>query len=94
MLNSSESVKEALEIEAESVSGIEAASAEHERGEEALSAGLLLEAIEKERSSLDLLGQGIETMQVAINDRRQALDQQEELCRKLMDSLKAKSSSR
>jgi hypothetical protein len=87
MLNSGESVKEALEIGAESVSSVEAARAEQERGQPAGSAGLLLEAIDKERNSLDLFEQGITSLQVALQDRRQALDQQEEILRDLIDSL-------
>ena len=87
MLNSGESVKEALEAEAESVSSVEAARSEQERGQRAGSAGLLLEAIEKERSSLDLIEQGIGSLQIALQDRRQALDQQEEILRDLIDSL-------
>jgi hypothetical protein len=87
MAESREVVKEALEIEAESVQGVEAARTEQQRGQPAISAGLLLEAIEKERESLNLLEQGVDTLKQALDERRQALEQQKELLQDLVDAL-------
>jgi hypothetical protein len=79
MPESGEAMKEALAIGAESVDEVGAARAEQERGAPELSVGLLLQALAKERESLDLFDQGIETLKQAVEDRRRALDQQEEL---------------
>jgi hypothetical protein len=87
MPESGEAVKEALAIEAEAVEGIGAAVAEQQQGRPELAAGLLLDAINKERDSLQLLEQGVDTMRTAIEDRRRALDQQEELLSQLIASL-------
>ncbi len=83
-----EAVKEALAIEAESAEEVEAARAEQERGRSGISVGLLLQAVEKERESLQLFQQGIETLQQALEARRRALDQQEELLTNLMNEIK------
>lgn len=86
MPESREAVKEALAIEEESASGIEAALGEQQQGEPALSAGLLLDAIQKERESLDLMEQGVETFRQALEDRRRALETQEEIVQNLVES--------
>jgi hypothetical protein len=87
MTESGETVKEALAIEAESVQEVEAALAEKQGGQPMLSTGLLLEAIEKERHSLDLMEQGIETLRQAIEERRHALEQQEMILNQLVEDL-------
>ena len=78
-----EAVKEALAAEAEVLQGVEAAHAEQQRGEPTLSLDLLLEAIEKEKESLHLWEEGVETLRQALSDRREALDQQQELLTQL-----------
>ena len=87
MLESGEAVKEALAIEAESNDEVEAARVEQQRGQPNLSLGLVLEAIEKERASLDLLDQGVDTLRQAVEDRRKALDQQQEILHELMGGM-------
>jgi hypothetical protein len=85
-----EALKEALEIEAEAVEGVEAARAEQELGQPAISAELLLGAIEKERKSLDLLEEGVETLKQALEERRQALEQQAEILQSLAAGMNEK----
>jgi len=87
MPESREAVKEALAIEAEAVEGVDAALAEQQEGRPGLAAGLLLDAINKERKSLEFLEDGIKTLQTAIEARRHALDQQEEVLSQLVESL-------
>jgi uncharacterized coiled-coil protein SlyX len=86
-MEAGKAVKDALAIEAESAEELEAARAEQERGRSGLSAGLLLQAVEKERQSLQLFEQGIETLQQALEDRRRALDQQEQLLTELVNEM-------
>jgi hypothetical protein len=86
-MESGRAVNDALAIEAESVDEVEAARAEQDRGRSGLSAGLLLEAVQKERESLQLFERGIETLQHAVEDRRRALDQQEELLTELVNEI-------
>jgi hypothetical protein len=50
-----------------------------------------LEAVQKERKSLQLFGQGMETLQQALEDRRRALDQQEELLTELVNEISERS---
>jgi hypothetical protein len=88
MLESGKAVKEALAIEAESNDEVEAARVEQERGQSSSSLGLLLEAIEKERASLDLLDEGVETLRQAVEDRRKALEQQREILHQLVEKMR------
>jgi hypothetical protein len=88
MSESGEAVKEALAIEAESNDEVEAARVEQQRGQSTLSLGLLLEAIEKERASLNLLDEGVETLRQAVEDRRKALEQQQEILHELVESMR------
>jgi len=89
MPEAGEAVKEAIAIEAEAVEGVEAAQAEQQRGQPAVSLGLLIEAVKKERDSLDLLEQAIGTLSQSLDDRRHALEQQEEILNELIDTLKS-----
>ena len=82
-----EAMKEAIAIEAEASEGVDAAQAEQQRGESRVSFDLLMEAIGKERESLDLLEQAMATLNLSIDDRRNALEKQEELLHQLMDEL-------
>jgi hypothetical protein len=90
MSKCSEAIRDAKAAEAEAFEGVEAAQAEQQRGEPGLSFDLLIEAIGKERDSLDLLEQGIETLHQSIEDRRTALEKQEGLLHQLMDELNQK----
>jgi hypothetical protein len=89
MPEAGEAVKEALAIEAEAVEGVDAAQAEQKRGQSAVSLGLLIEAVRKERDSLDLLEEAIGTLRQSLDDRRHALEQQEAILNELIDALKS-----
>lgn len=85
-----EAMKEAIAIEAEALDGVEAARAEQQRGQPKMSFDLLIDAIGRERESLDLLEQAVETLHQSLESRRDALEKQEELLEELMKELKEK----
>lgn len=78
-------MEEAVALGSESAEGVEAAMTEKDRGGPAVSLGLLLEAIEKERASLELMEQGIETLREAIEQRRRSLEMQQQVLIELAD---------
>lgn len=82
-----EALREAIAIEGEVQEGLDAAQAEQQRGQGELSLELLIEAIRKERDSLDLLEQGVDTLRESLENRRLALDKQEELLQQFMNEL-------
>ncbi len=84
-----ESIKlsEAIALESEAAEGIEAAKAEHRTQQPAISLGLLKEAIEKERASLDLLDEGVETLRQSLEQRRQTLDRELEILDEVITDL-------
>jgi hypothetical protein len=84
MTKSGESVKTALAVEAESADQVEAALGEVQVGQPSVSLGMLAEAIAKELKSLDLLEQGVASLQLALDERRHALEQQEEILNQLV----------
>lgn len=79
MAQSRESAEEAVALGSESAEVVEAAMSEKDRGGSSLSIGLLLEALEKERDSLDLMEQGVETLREAIEQRRRSLELQQQV---------------
>ena len=79
MAQSRESVEEAVALGTESAEGVEAALSEKDRGGPGVSMGLLLDAIEKERNSLELMEQGVETLRQGIEQRRRALELQQQV---------------
>ena len=81
-----EVVDEAVQLETESTQEVEAALTEKDRGGPGVSLGLLRDAIEKERDSLDLMEQGIESLREGIEQRRRALELQEQVLSELADS--------
>lgn len=81
-----EAVDEAVQLEAESAGQVEAAVSEKDRGGPGVSLGLLLDAIEKERDSLDLMEQGVETLRDSIEQRRRALELQQQVLLELSES--------
>lgn len=85
MSQSRESVEEAVALGSESAEQVEAAMSEKERGGPAVSMGLLLDALEKERNSLELMEQGVETMREAIEQRRRALELQQQVLLELSE---------
>jgi hypothetical protein len=85
MAQSRESVEEAVALGTESAEGVEAALSEKDRGGPGVSMGLLLDAIEKERDSLELMEQGIETLREGIEQRRRALELQQQVLLELSE---------
>ena len=78
-------MEEAVALGSESAEEVEAAMTEKDRGGPAVSLGLLLDAIEKERNSLELMEQGIETLREAIEQRRRSLEMQQQVLVELAD---------
>src|SRR5437867_3571938 len=78
-----DSLVDAVTLEADAADGVEAALGETELGRSPFSIGLLLEAVRKERESLDAIEQGMETLRLSLAQRRRAIDQQEEMLRDL-----------
>ena len=89
MVDSGKAIEEAIEAEVEAAEGVNAAQAEQERGKPDVSVGLLINAMEREKESLDLLVQGFETLRQSLEDRRRALEQQEEILKELANHLKS-----
>ena len=87
MVRSGEPVEGAVALQFEAAEEVDAAHSEHSRGAESVSIGLLLDAIEKERKSLDLLEQGVETLRQSLEQRRRSLEQQQEILTKLSNCL-------
>ena len=85
MGQSRESVEEAVALGTESAEGVEAALSEKDRGGPGVSMGLLLDAIEKERDSLELMEQGVETLREGIEQRRRALELQQQVLLELSE---------
>ena len=79
MAQSRESVEDAAALGSESAAEVQAALSEKDRGGPGVSLGLLLSAIEKERDSLDLMEQGIETLRQAVEERRRSLELQQQV---------------
>ena len=86
MAQSRESVEEAVALGSESADEVEAAMSEKDRGGPAVSLGLLLDAIEKERESLEMMEQGVETLRDAIEQRRRSLELQQQVLLELSES--------
>ena len=89
MAQSRESVEEAVALGSESAEGVEAAITEKDRGGPGVSIGLLLDAIEKERESLELMEKGVDTLRDAIEQRRRSLELQQQMLLELSESTQA-----
>ena len=94
MAQSRESVDEAIALGSESAEEVQAALSEKDRGGPGVSLGLLLSAIEKERDSLDLMEQGIETLRQAVDDRRRSLELQQQVLLELSECVQHESTER
>jgi len=81
-----EAVDEAAALVTESAEEVEAAMSEKVRGGPGVSVGLLLDALEKERDSLDLMERGIQTLRDAIEQRRRSLELQQQVLLELSES--------
>ena len=86
-MGSSEFINEAADLEAGAADNVEAALAEADHSGSPFSIGLLLDAAQKERDSLEAIEQSIETLRLSLDQRRRAIDQQEEILRDLSASL-------
>jgi hypothetical protein len=80
-----EAVDEAVQLGAEATQEVEAAVTEKDRGGPGVSIGLLLDALEKERDSLELMEQGVETLREAIEQRRRSLELQQQVLLELSE---------
>ena len=87
MRASGENVGGAVALETEAAEKVDAAKSEQTRGSSSISIDLLIDAIEKERDSLDLLEQGVETLRHSFEQRRRSLEQQQEILNALADCL-------
>jgi hypothetical protein len=81
------SINEAATLEADAASGVEAAVAESERSDRPFTIGLLLDAAQKERESLDAIEESMEMLRLSLAQRRRTIDQQEEILRDLSQAL-------
>ncbi len=87
MAQSRESVEDAVALGSEATEEVEAAMSEKDRGGPAVSMGLLLGALGKERDSLDLMEQGVETLREALEQRRRSLELQQQVLLELSECL-------
>lgn len=87
MAQSRESVEDAVALGSQATEEVEAALSEKDRGGPAVSIGLLLDAIEKERDSLDLMEQGVDTLRDALEQRRRSLELQHQVLLELSECL-------
>jgi len=86
MAQPGEAVDEAVALGTKSAEEVEAAITEKDRGGPGVSVGLLLDAIEKERDSLDLMERGVETLREAIEQRRHSLELQHQVLLEFSES--------
>jgi hypothetical protein len=76
-------MNEAATFEADAADGVEAALGEGSGDNSPFSIGLLLEATQKERDSLEAIEESMDTLRLSLAQRRRAIDQQEEILRDL-----------
>ncbi len=89
-----DSINEAATLEADAAGGVEAALAEAERSDRPFTIGLLLDATQRERESLDAIERSMEGLRLSLAQRRRAIDQQEEILRDLSEALIRERTSR
>ena len=89
MAQSRESLEDVVALESESTEEVQAAISEKDRGGPGVSIGLLLGAIEKERDSLDLMEQAVQTLHQAIEERRHSLELQQQVLLELSDTIQS-----
>jgi len=87
MAQTREAVDEAVQLGTEATEEVEAAVSEKDRGGPGVSVGLLLDAIEKERDSLELMEQGVETLREGIEQRRRSLELQQQVLLEMSECL-------
>ena len=89
MAQSRESLEDVVALESESAEEVQAAISEKDRGGPGVSIGLLMSAIEKERDSLELMEQAVETFRHALEERRHSLELQQQVLLELSDTIQA-----
>jgi len=89
MAPSTDPIKDATALESDAAAGVEAALGENGRSSSPFSISLLMEAVEKERDSLNAIELAIDSLRLSLEQRRRAIDQQEEMLRELSNSLTA-----
>ncbi len=90
MAQSRESLEDVVALESESTEEVQAAISEKDRGGPGVSIGLLLGAIEKERDSLELMEQAVETFRLAFEQRRHSLELQQQMLLELSDTIQTR----
>ena len=83
MEHSENVLNEAMRLQEEADAGLEAAEVEQQHGQSEFSAQLLGEAIDKERTAIELLEEEVTRLQETLSERRDALERQEQLLRDL-----------
>ncbi len=76
MKDSNEMMQEAIRLQTEAAEELEAARAEQQRGEQAVSVELLKEAVDKEQAAIKLQEQAIDEQREAVEERHRAFEQQ------------------
>ena len=89
MAQSRESLEDAVALESESAEEVQAAISEKDRGGPGVSIGLLLSALEKERDSLELMEQAVETFRQGLEARRHSIELQQQVLLELSDTIQA-----
>lgn len=87
MATSADELSKAASLETIAADQEEAAIGEGQPGGSPFSIGLLLDAAQKERESLDAIEESMEMIRLSLAKRRRAIDQQEEALRDLSESL-------
>jgi hypothetical protein len=80
-------INQAATLEADAANQVEAAVSEFDRSSSPFWLGLLLDAVQMERESIDAIEESMETLRLSLDQRRRAIDQQEEILRDLSQSL-------
>ena len=87
MIDSDDTMNEAMRLQSEAAEELEAARAEQQIGSPTVSLQLLRDAIEKEREGLDLQEQSLIKQREAIQERRKSLEQQEQVLDELLTQM-------
>ena len=80
-------INQTATLESDAANEVDAAVSEFDRSSSPFWLGLLLDAVQTERESINAIEQSIETLRLSLDQRRRAIDQQEEILRDLSQSL-------
>ena len=87
MEDANEMMQEATRLQIEAAEELEAARAEQQRGEQAISSELLKEAVEKEQAAIELQEHALAEQQRAVEERHKAFEQQKQELEMTCDEL-------